>query len=73
MGRQVDSDDLVGAAEIAQRLGVNRSQTIHVWRRRYPDFPQPVVHLQQALVFSWAEVEAWASRTGRLPDPGPKG
>ena len=67
MGRKVDVDDLVGAAEIAERLGVARSQTIHVWRSRYPDFPKPVCTLQQALVFSWSEVEAWAAATGRLP------
>jgi len=67
VGRKVDVDDLVGAAEIAERLGVARSQTIHVWRSRYPDFPKPVVQLQQALVFSWSEVQAWAAATGRLP------
>ena len=31
--------DLVGAAEIAGRLGVKQATTIHAWRRRYEDFP----------------------------------
>jgi hypothetical protein len=67
MGRKVDVDDLVGAAEIADRLNVSHAETVHAWRRRYPDFPQPVVHLQRAVLWSWPDVEAWAKATGRLP------
>ena len=60
-------DDLVGATEIAARLGVAYVETIHNWRRRYPDFPQPVAKLRQALIWSWPDVETWAKATGRLP------
>ena len=66
MGRRVDLDDLVGAAEIAARLGVARTQVVHVWRKRHADFPEPVTVLSQTLVWLWPEVEAWAKRTGRL-------
>lgn len=66
MGRRIDSDQLVGAAEIAARLGMKRPQVIHDWRRRYPDFPEPVAHLRQALVWNWPDVERWAKQTGRL-------
>jgi Putative ATPase subunit of terminase (gpP-like) len=60
-------DDLVGAAEIADRLGATLPQTVHKWRERYPDdFPQPVAKLRQAMVWAWPDVEAWARRTGRL-------
>lgn len=59
-------DQLVGAAEIAQRLGVARPQVVHDWRRRHADFPAPVVKLRQAMVWNWPEVERWARRTGRL-------
>ena len=65
MGRKVDVDDLVGAHEIAQRLGVARPQVIHEWRRRHPDFPQPLATLKTALIWDWAEVKTWAKRTGR--------
>ena len=58
--------DLVGAAEIAERLGVALPQVVHKWRERYPDFPQPVAQLRQALVWSWPDVAAWARSTGRL-------
>jgi hypothetical protein len=66
MGRRLDVDKLVGAAEIADRLGITHPETVHAWRRRYPDFPQPVAHLRQALIWHWPDVERWARRTGRL-------
>ncbi len=59
--------DLVGAAEIARRLGVGKRQVVHTWRRRYPDdFPEPIAELEQTLVWAWPDVERWARRTGRL-------
>lgn len=66
MGRRIDVDNLVGAAEIAERCGVKRPQVVHDWRRRYDDFPEPVAQLRQALVWNWPEVERWAKDTGRL-------
>lgn len=58
--------DLVGAAEIAERLGWAHPQTVHTTRRRHPEFPPPVARLRQALVWSWPEVASWARDTGRL-------
>jgi len=57
--------DLVGVAEIAERLGLGTS-VVHDWRRRHPEFPQPVVRLKMGLVWSWTEVATWARETGRL-------
>ena len=65
MGRKVEVDDLVGAAEIAERLGLAQVQTVHSWRRRYPDFPAPVAQLRQAMIWSWPDVESWAQATDR--------
>lgn len=59
-------NDLVGAAEIAERLGLAHPQTVHTLRKRHADFPQPVATLRTALVWIWPEVEAWAQSTGRL-------
>lgn len=67
MGRRVDADLLVGAAEIAARLGVAHVETVHVWRRRHSAFPDPVTKLRQAMIWYWPDVETWARRTGRLP------
>ncbi len=65
MGRQVDVDELVGAAEIAARLGSKRTSIVHDWRRRHPEFPQPVATLQAGLVWAWPDVAEWARETGR--------
>lgn len=62
----VDVREIVGATEIAQRLGVARPQTVHVWRYRYDDFPEPIAELAAGLVWAWSDVEKWARRTGRL-------
>lgn len=59
-------DHLVGASEIAARLGVKDAGTVHSWRRRYPEFPQPVLKLDMGLVWNWPDVERWARSTGRL-------
>lgn len=65
MGRQIDAEGLVGAAEIADRLDVAR-QMVHLWRQRHDDFPEPVASLRQAMVWYWPDVERWAKATGRL-------
>lgn len=66
MPRRVVPDQLVGAAEIAQRLGVKRSTVVHDWARRHPDFPRPIARLVMGHVWHWPEVESWALRTKRL-------
>ena len=66
MARLIDPRQLVGAAEIAERLGVARSQTIHVWRARHADFPEPVAELRQAMIWYWPDVAEWARATRRL-------
>lgn len=60
-------EQLVGASEIRKRLGLTRTQVVHVWRSRYVDFPKPVAALDMGLVWYWPEVERWARKTGRLP------
>ena len=59
-------DQLVGATEIADRLGLKLPQTVRDWRRRYDDFPQPVATLAMGHVWHWPDVERWARATGRL-------
>ena len=62
--------DLVGAAEIASRLGMATASVVHDWRSRYPEFPEPVAKLKAAHVWAWPDVEKWARATGRLEDGG---
>lgn len=57
---------LVGAHEIADRLGLSHAQSVHTIRKRHPDFPDPVANLKTAMIWDWREVEKWATKTGRL-------
>jgi predicted DNA-binding transcriptional regulator AlpA len=65
VSKRYETADLVGVAEIADRLGLGTS-VMHDWRRRHPEFPEPVLRLKMGLVWSWSEVAAWAKQTGRL-------
>jgi hypothetical protein len=65
VARKVDPEDLVGVAEIAERLGCS-VQAVHAWKRRHKDFPSPVAHLTMGLLWVWPEVRHWAHATGRL-------
>jgi len=65
MGRSCDVSQLVGATEIAKRLGLSRPQIVHTWRRRYGEFPEPVLVLDMGHLWYWPDVESWLKRTGR--------
>ena len=56
---------LVGAHEIAERMGLSHVQSVHTIRKRHPDFPAPVATLKTALIWDWREIEKWAVKTGR--------
>ena len=64
--RMIRPTDLVGVAEIATRAGV-KAQTVGVWRRRHPTFPEPLVSLACGDVWEWPVVAAW------LAQPRPPG
>lgn len=55
--------DLVSVSEIAARTG-RSVHTIQSWRRRYRDFPRPLVRLAAGPVWAWPAVSHWiASRS----------
>jgi hypothetical protein len=66
VARSVDVSELVGAAEIAERLGLNKPSVVHDWRQRHDDFPKPIARLRMGLVWAWPDVERWAKKTERL-------
>jgi predicted DNA-binding transcriptional regulator AlpA len=65
MVRKLDVQQLVGATEIAERLGVSRGQVVHNWRARFGDFPEPVHELAMGMLWYWPEVAEWASAHGK--------
>ncbi len=56
--------DLVTGAWIARQLGVGRAAVAN-WRKRYPDFPQPVEGTAGGPLFSWTAVRQWLADTGK--------
>ncbi len=63
---EIDPGLLVGAPEIAERLGLARPQVVHNWRYRHADFPVPIAELRQGNVWYWPDIEEWLRKTGRL-------
>ena len=61
----VPPEFLVGAHEIAERLGFSHAQSVHTIRKRHANFPAPVAALKTALIWDWRNIERWAKSTGR--------
>lgn len=55
---------LVGAAEIAEMLGLTRQRVYQLARE--PGFPAPVAELTAGKVWRRIDVERWARRNRRL-------
>jgi predicted DNA-binding transcriptional regulator AlpA len=66
MTEKVSPEDIVGANEIADRLGLSFPNVVHVWKYRHEDFPRPIALLAMGNIWNWKEVEAWAKKTNRL-------
>lgn len=66
-----DSDEaLVTAAEIARLANVGRA-AVSNWRRRHPDFPEPVLGSGDNPTFSLDEVRSWLRQQGKLSELRP--
>lgn len=64
MGRMVDLDDLTDAVGVSELLGLSHRNSVRIYRKRYEDFPDPVVNLGAGRCLLWlrSEVEDWRSR-----------
>ncbi len=61
MGRQVDTDDLVDAHDVARLLGLAHANSVHLYQRRYPDMPKPVLDRggRRARLWLRSEILTW--------------
>jgi predicted DNA-binding transcriptional regulator AlpA len=62
---KIDPVDYRNAAEVAEALGLAHREAISTYRRRYEDFPEPVVRKGTCVLWNRADIERWAARTGR--------
>jgi glutathione-regulated potassium-efflux system ancillary protein KefG len=61
MGRRVDIDDLIDAQDVAALLGLSQPNNVHLYQRRYPDMPRPVLDRggRRAKLWLRSEIKAW--------------
>ncbi|MGI8757544.1 MAG: helix-turn-helix transcriptional regulator [Acidimicrobiales bacterium] len=59
---KVDSQDLLDSNDVAEILGLSSSTAVSTYRRRYPDFPEPLVVKGSGKCVLWERlaVETWA-------------
>ena len=59
----VDPADLIDSAEVAALVGLSASTTVSIYRRRYADFPTPVIEKSGGKAVLWlrADVERWVA------------
>lgn len=61
MGPMVNIKDLIGAAEVAEILGLSHHNSVSTYMQRYDDFPAPVIDKSNGRIRLWlkSEIEAW--------------
>jgi predicted DNA-binding transcriptional regulator AlpA len=64
MGRRIDVDDMIDAADVAKILGLANQKSVHVYAARYADMPKPVLDRgpRRAKLWLRSEVLAWQRR-----------
>lgn len=60
--RQVYVDDITDTRGAADILGLAQSDTVHKYRRNYPDFPQPLLNLGAGRCILWLRTDLLAWR-----------
>jgi len=60
----IETNDLIDSAGVAALLRLANSRVISTYRKRYDDFPTPVVDMGAGRCLLWlrADIEAWKAR-----------
>ena len=61
----VDTEDLIGAAEVAKLLGLSHHNSVTTYLHRYADFPRPVVDLSESRIRLWLRQDILGWRESR--------
>jgi len=59
VARKIDPDELVDQGEAAAIIGLGNPKGVSVYRKRYEDFPRPVIEKGRCLLWLRADVEMW--------------
>lgn len=55
----IDPDDLRDSEQVAETLGLTSHRAVAVYRRRYPDFPEPVFEHGRTVLWLAPHIDAW--------------
>ena len=55
----VELDDLIDAAQVADLLGLSTRNSVPIYRKRYPAFPEPVLVRERCIFWHRPDVMAW--------------
>lgn len=59
---EIDPNDLLDSIEVAETLGLGSHRAVSVYRRRYGDFPSPVIDKGHCVLWQRCDIEAWKVR-----------
>jgi len=65
MAEPIDPDDLADLVDVAELIGLTNQRGVSVYRRRYADFPEPVIERGRCVLWLRSAVTAWAVAHGR--------
>jgi len=65
MAPKVETEDLIGAAEVAKILGLAHHNSVTTYLHRYADFPRPIVDLSESRIRLWLRPDVVAWRDSR--------
>lgn len=68
---KIETGDVVDPAEVAAIIGINNVNGVSVYRRRYDDFPEPVIEKGKCILWLRHDIERWAGGHRRQPGPEP--
>lgn len=61
---KIDPSELIDTAEVASLIGLGNANGVSVYRRRFEDFPSPVVDKGRCVLWRRRDVEAWVKVRG---------
>ena len=66
MAKKIDPSELLDSEEVAGLLGLSHREAVSVYRRRYKDFPAPVIEKGRCLLWLRSDIAKWSQRRGRI-------